>query len=87
MPHLQPGASIQSLTAAIHSCTFCLIPLILQAAYVSAGQAGAEIVVNGAESNPAVLALGVAATLGAISLAGDMATKALEDLDVDLSAE
>ena len=43
--------------------------------------------VNGAESNPAVLALGVAATLGAISLAGDMATKALEDLDVDLSAE
>lgn len=57
------------------------------AAYVSAGQAGAEIVVNGAESNPVVLVLGIAATLGAISLAGNMATKALEDLDVDLSAE
>ena len=57
------------------------------AAYVSAGQAGAEIVVNGADSNPVVLALGIAATLGAISVAGNMATKALEDLDVDLSAE
>ena len=56
-----------------------------QAAYVSAGQVGAEIAVNGAESNPLVLGLGVAATLAAISFAGNIATDALKDLDVDLS--
>jgi len=55
------------------------------AAYVSAGQVGAEIAVNGAESNPLVLGLGVAATLAAISFAGNIATDALKDLDVDLS--
>ena len=44
----------------------------------------AEIAVNGAESNPIVLGLGVAATLGAISFAGNIATNALKDLDVDL---
>ena len=38
-----------------------------QTAYVSAGQAGAEIAVNGAESNPIVLGLGVVATLAAIA--------------------
>lgn len=58
-----------------------------QTAYVSAGQAGAEIAVNGAESNPIVLGLGVVATLAAISYAGNVATEALKDLDVDLSAE
>ena len=52
--------------------------------YVYAGQAGAEIAVNGAESNPAVLALGVAATLGAITFAGNIATSALKDLDLNL---
>ena len=40
---------------------------------------------SGAESNPLVLALGVAATLGAISFAGNIATDALKDLDIDLS--
>jgi len=55
------------------------------AAYVSAGQVGAEIAVNGAESNPLLLGLGVAATLGAITFAGNIATGALKDLDLDLS--
>jgi len=57
------------------------------AGYVSAGQVGAEIAVNGADSNPYVLGLGIAATLGAISFAGNIATEALKDLDVDLSEE
>jgi len=57
------------------------------AGYVSAGQVGAEIAVSGADSNPLVLALGVAATLGAITFAGNIATNALKDLDVDLSEE
>jgi uncharacterized membrane protein YdjX (TVP38/TMEM64 family) len=57
------------------------------AGYVSAGQLGAEIAVNGAETNPAVLALGVAATLGAITVAGNIATDALKDLDLDLDEE
>lgn len=51
---------------------------------MSAGQVGAEIAVNGAESNPFVLGLGVAATIGAITFAGNIATSALKDLDVDL---
>lgn len=55
------------------------------AAYVSAGQVGAEIAVNGADANPALLALGAAATLGAISFAGNIATDALKDLDLDLT--
>ena len=55
-----------------------------QAAYVSAGQVGAEIAVNGADSNPLVLGLGVIATIGAISVAGNIATDALKDLDLDL---
>lgn len=57
------------------------------AGYVSAGQVGAEIAVNGAESNPLVLGLGIAATLGAISFAGNIATDALKDLDLDLSED
>ena len=55
------------------------------AGYVSAGQVGAEIAVNGAESNPLVLGLGIAATLGAITVAGNIATDALKDLDLDLN--
>ena len=58
--------------------------LRVQAGYVSAGQAGAEIAVNGADSNPVVLGLGVAATIGAITVAGNIATSALKDLDLDL---
>lgn len=54
------------------------------AGYVTVGQAGAEIAVNGAESNNLVLGLGVAATIGAISFAGNIATNALKDLDLDL---
>lgn len=34
-----------------------------------------------------MLGLGVVATLAAISYAGNVATEALKDLDVDLSAE
>ena len=56
----------------------------MQAGYVTVGQAGAEIAVNGAESNNLVLGLGVAATIGAISFAGNIATNALKDLDLDL---
>ena len=59
-------------------------PPCAQAGYVSAGQVGAEIAVNGAESNGLVLGLGVAATLGAISFAGNIATDALKDSGVDL---
>ena len=54
------------------------------AGYVTAGELGAEIAVNGAETNPWLLGLGAAATLGAISYAGNIATGALKDLDVDL---
>ena len=54
------------------------------AGYVSAGQVGAEIAVNGAESSPLLLGVGVIATLGAISFAGNIATNALKDLDIDL---
>lgn len=54
------------------------------AGYVSAGQLGAEIAVNGAESNPLVLGLGVVATLGAITVAGNIANNALKEMDIDL---
>ena len=53
-------------------------------AYVSAGQVGADVVIDGAESDPLLLALGAAATLGAITFAGNIATSALKDLDLDL---
>jgi uncharacterized membrane protein YdjX (TVP38/TMEM64 family) len=57
------------------------------AAYVTAGQLGADIAVNGPGSNPALLGLGAAATFGAIAVAGNIATDALKDLDLDLSEE
>lgn len=58
------------------------------AAYVTAGQAGAEVAINGLEGqNPFLLALGGAATFGAISLTGNIATKALQDADIDLEEE
>jgi len=53
-------------------------------AYVSAGQLGAEIIVNGAESNNLLLAAGVVATVGAITIAGKVASQALRDMDLDL---
>ncbi len=56
------------------------------AAYVSAGEVGADVVINGADNDPLLLALGAAATLGAITFAGKIATNALKDLDVDLEA-
>ena len=40
---------------------------------------------SSAESNPLVLGLGIAATLGAITVAGNIATDALKDLDLDLN--
>jgi len=61
--------------------------LIPTSAYVSAGQAGAEVALNGVGQDPVVLALGVAATLGGISFAGKTATNALKDLDLDLEEE
>lgn len=53
-------------------------------AYVSAGELGAEIAVNGADTNPLLLGVGVVATIGAITFAGNIATQALKDLDLDL---
>ena len=46
---------------------------------------GAEIVVNGSDGNPVLLACGVLATLGAITIAGNIASSALKDMDVELS--
>mmetsp|Transcript_136220 Transcript_136220/g.236851 ORF Transcript_136220/g.236851 Transcript_136220/m.236851 type:complete len:385 (-) Transcript_136220:136-1290(-) len=56
-------------------------------AYVSAGQVGADVAINGVESDPLLIALGAAATLGAITLAGNVATGALKDMNLDLSEE
>jgi len=55
-------------------------------AYVSAGTVGADVVINGAQNDPLVLAIGAVATLGAITFAGNIATNALKDLDLDLEA-
>lgn len=57
------------------------------AAYVNAGKLGAEIVINGAESNDALVFVGLLSTIAAISVAGDIASKALKEQGVDLSAE
>ena len=54
------------------------------AAYVSAGQLGAEIAVHGADTNPYLLALGIAATVGAITLAGNIANDALREAGLDM---
>lgn len=53
--------------------------------YVSAGQVGADVAINGVPSNPLLLALGGAGTLGAITFAGNIATEALKDMDIDIS--
>jgi len=57
------------------------------AAYVNAGKLGAEIVINGGESNDLLLGVGLLATIAAISVAGNIASKALEEQGIDLSAE
>jgi len=57
------------------------------AAYVSAGTLGAEIVVNGSETSPWLLALGVAATLAAVGFAGGLANDALKEAGLDLEAD
>ena len=54
------------------------------AAYVSSGQLGAEIVVNGGETDPLLLVLGVVATIAALTVAGNISTSALRDMDLDL---
>ena len=54
------------------------------AAYVSAGQLGAEIAVNGGETNPVLVVVGIGATLAAITVAGRVANDALKDMDLDL---
>lgn len=54
------------------------------AAYVSAGQVGADIAVNGAPANPYLLGLGVAATIGAITVAGNIANDALKEAGLDV---
>ena len=54
------------------------------AVYVSAGQVGAEIAVNGAGTNPYLLGLGVAATIGAVSVAGNIASDALKEAGLEV---
>ena len=56
------------------------------AAYVSAGEVGADVVINGADNDPFLLFIGAAATIGAITFAGNIATSALKDLDIDLES-
>ena len=51
----------------------------------STWQLGAEIVVNGSDgTNPLLLAAGVLATLGAVTLGGNIASSALKDMDIEL---
>ena len=54
---------------------------------MSAGTLGAEIVVNGSETSPWLLALGVAATLAAVGFAGGLANDALKEAGLDLEAD
>ena len=54
------------------------------AAYVSAGQVGADIAVNGADTNPYLLALRAAATVGAVTVAGNIANDALEEAGLEV---
>jgi len=66
--------------------TGCLPAVI---AYVSSGSLGAEIAVNGGEANPVLLVLGLLATIGAVTVAGNVAGEALkaQGLDLDLQSE
>ena len=59
------------------------------AAYVTSGELGASIAVDGGDTNPWLLAVGIAATISAISVAGNIASDALreEGLDFDLEGE
>lgn len=55
------------------------------AAYVSAGQLSADIAINGGGGTPPwMLGLGLLATLGSITVAGNIANDALKEMDVDL---
>jgi uncharacterized membrane protein YdjX (TVP38/TMEM64 family) len=59
------------------------------AAYVASGSLGAEIAVDGGEINPLLLLVGIFATIGAITIAGNVAGDALkaQGLDLDLQSE
>lgn len=57
------------------------------AAYVSAGQVGADVAVNGVPENPALLVVGALATLGAITSAGNIATGAIQELEAEEEAK
>lgn len=75
------GASPAPLAAFSLGTLLGCTPSVL--AYVAAGSAGAELA---STESPLLLgAVGVAATLGAVGFAGNIATAALKDLDVDLS--
>ena len=76
--------------SALHPLTFSLGTFLgclpSCAAYVYAGQAGADIVVNGpAGTDPHLLILGVLATVGGISVASNIAKDALKKAGLDLS--
>lgn len=59
------------------------------AAYVASGSLGAEIAVEGGETNPLLLVVGIAATIAAVTIAGNVAGNALkaQGLDLDLQSE
>jgi len=67
---------INTLTFSLGTFCGCLPSIV---AYVCAGQAGADIALNGAgSSNPYLLGLGVAATIGAVATASNIAKDALK---------
>lgn len=59
------------------------------AAYVFSGQLGAEMALNGGESSPLLLGIGVIATIAAVTVAGNVAGETLREqgLDLDLKGE
>ena len=78
------GASPAPLAAFSLGTLLGCTPSIL--AYVYAGAAGAELATT-SESPLLLGTVGVAATLAAVALAGNLANEALKELEVDLSAE
>ena len=57
------------------------------AASISAEQLGGEVAVHGEALNPYLLGLGVAATIGALGVAGNLATDALREAGLDVSID
>ena len=72
-------------TSTIHTTTTTSSSSSSTTTVKSTWQLGAEIVVNGSDgTNPLLLAAGVLATLGAVTLGGNIASSALKDMDIEL---